>query len=389
MKLDQNVGQEGGQSSPHPLPLPSFRRSGEGGARRERLVPNPKLKLREQFHEAARFRQVSLRTEEAYWDWVVRFLKFHRNHPHLTPARAEAPSPRPDPLRSLGGRGEGKAWRHPRDMGAAEVREFLVYLAVERKVAVSTQNQALNALVFLFREVLGREVGELGEYDRPQRGKKLPVVLTKAEVQRVLASADERYRLVLELLYGTGLRLLEGLRLRLKDVDFAQGQIVVRDGKGFKDRVTVLPEKLVERLRGHLTKVRSLHLQDLKAGNGRVFLPGALKVKYPNADREPGWQWLFPSSRLSVDPLDGILKRHHLTETAIQRAMKEGVTRSGILKNASCHTLRHSFATHLLEAGYDLRTLQDLLGHKDVTTTQIYTHVMTKPGIGVRSPLDG
>lgn len=335
----------------------------QGRARvQERYIPNPKLRLQEQFHEVARFRQVSLRTEEAYWDWVHRFLLF---------CKAQA-----------------GVWRHPREMGATEVRAFLTHLAVERKVAVSTQNQALNALVFLFREVLGCAFGALGEYDRPQRREKLPVVLTKGEVVRVLQQADARYRLVLEVLYGTGMRLLEGLRLRLKDVDFAGGCIMVRGGKGDKDRVTLLPEVLVESLRVQVAKVQTVHAQDLKAGGGRVFLPGALKRKYPNADLEPGWQWLFPSTRMSVDPLDGVQKRHHLLESVIQRTMKEAVRRSGILKSATCHTLRHSFATHLLENGYDIRTVQDLLGHKDVSTTQIYTHVMQKPGLGVRSPLD-
>ena len=330
---------------------------------RGRLVPNPKARLRDQFHEVARYRQLALRTEETYWDWVHRFLVYWKE--------------------------QAGAWRHPKDMGGPEVKTFLAHLATERKVAVSTQNQALNALVFLYREVIGQEFGVLGEYDRPQRRERVPVVLTQAEVRLVLGGVDERYRLVLELLYGTGLRLLEGLRLRLKDVDFAQGQIVVRDGKGAKDRVTMLPSSLVGRLRAQVARVQALHLQDLKAGGGRVFLPGGLKAKYPNADREPGWQWLFPSSRMSVDPLDGVRKRHHLLETPIQRAMKEAVRRAGILKAATCHTLRHSFATHLLENGYDIRTVQDLLGHKDVSTTQIYTHVMSKPGLGVRSPLDG
>jgi len=363
---------------------------------RERFIPNPKARLQDRVHEVARFRQLSLRTEGAYWDWILRFLKFHRGQ---AKGSMDSPSPRAGSgeTSSLAGpavklscaSSQERGWRRPEAMGAAEVREFLTHLAVERKVAVSTQNQALNALVFLYREVLGREFGSLGEFERPQRREQLPVVLSKPEVQRVLGCVEPRYRLVLELLYGTGMRLLEGLRLRVKDVDFGQGHILVRDGKGFKDRVTVLPGVLEERLRVQLAKVRNLHHRDLAEGQGRVYLPGALKVKYPNADREPGWQWVFPSTRLSVDPLDGIVKRHHLTETAIQRAMKLAVGRAAIMKNATCHTLRHSFATHLLENGYDIRTLQDLLGHKDVTTTQIYTHVMQKPGLGVRSPLDG
>lgn len=329
----------------------------------DRFVPNPKAKLRDQFHEVARYRQLSLRTEEAYWPWVHQFLLYWKN--------------------------QAGEWRHPKELGGPEVKTFLAYLATERKIAVSTQNQALNALLFLFREVLGKDFGYLGKYDRPQRREKLPVVLTKAEVAKVLGQADARYRLVLEVLYGTGMRLLEGLRLRLKDIDFGAGHIWVRDGKGLKDRVTLLPDKLVEPLRSQVAMVRNLHAKDLKAGGGRVFLPGALAKKYPNADTEPGWQWLFPSTRMSVDPLDGVRKRHHLLEPVIQRTMKEAVKRSGILKNATCHTLRHSFATHLLENGYDIRTVQELLGHKDVSTTQIYTHVMAKPGLGVKSPLDG
>ena len=330
--------------------------------RKDRFVPNPKLRLQDQFHEVARYRQLSLRSEEAYWHWVHRFMVFWKS--------------------------QAGGWRHPKDMGGPEVKTFLADLATGRKVAISTQNQALNALVFLYREVLGQEFGTLGEYDRPQRREKLPVVLTKPEVTKVLMLAAPNYALVLKVLYGTGMRLLEGLRLRVKDVDFAAGHTLVRDGKGLKDRVTLLPETLTEPLRAQIAKVRTLHAKDLKSGGGRVFLPGALKRKYPNADLEPGWQWVFPSTRMSIDPLDGVAKRHHLLETPIQRAMKEAVQRAGILKNATCHTLRHSFATHLLEAGYDIRTVQELLGHKDVTTTMIYTHVMQKPGLGVKSPLD-
>lgn len=324
---------------------------------KERLFPNPKLKLREQVREVARFQHLSLRTEQTYWEWIRRFIFFH-----------------------------GK--RHPREMHAAEVRAFLVHLALERKVAASTQNQALNALVFLYREVLGLELGAIGEFDRPQRGKRLPVVLSKEEVRQLLGMVPANYRLVFELLYGTGMRLLESLRLRIKDVDFQRGQIIIRDGKGMQDRVTVLPEKLRTPLQVHLARVRSLHHEDMTRGFGRVYLPGALKAKYPKADQELGWQWVFPSKRIAIDPMDGIQKRHHLTETAVQRTMKEAVRLSGLTKPATCHTLRHSFATHVLEAGYDIRTVQELLGHKDVATTQIYTHVLSKPGLGVRSPLD-
>ena len=335
-----------------------------------RLLPNPKAKLRDQFHEVARFQHLSLRTEETYWEWVVRYLKFHRGK---MAAVADTPL---------------QGWRHPLEMGAAEVREFLTHLAVERKVAVSTQNQALNGLLFLYREVLGREFGNLGEFERPQRRERLPVVLSRVEVEKILNCAEPRYRLVLQLLYGTGMRLLEGLRLRIKDVDFGRGQVMVRDGKGMKDRVTMLPDRLRGPLQAHLARVVNLHRKDLAAGKGQVYLPGALKLKYPNADKETGWQWVFPSTRLAIDPLDGIQKRHHLLETVIQRAMKSAVNQAGITRPASCHTLRHSFATHLLESGTDIRTVQELLGHKDVATTQIYTHVMAKPGIGVRSPLD-
>ncbi len=324
---------------------------------REYLLPNPKLRLREQVREVARFRHLSLRTEQAYWDWIRRYIIFH-----------------------------GK--KHPRDMAESEVRAFLVHLATERRVAASTQNQALNALVFLYRHVLGRPIGFLGDFERAQRPKLAREVLTKDEVKQLFAVVPSGYLLFFQLLYGTGLRLLEGLRLRVKDIDFGNGQIFVRDAKGFKDRVTVLPQKLVEPLRVQLARVRSLHEKDLAAGLGRVYLPGALQKKYPNADKEFGWQWVFPSKRAVVDPLDGVVKRHHLTDTAAQRVIKEAARQAGLTKNATSHTLRHSFATHLLENGYDIRTLQELLGHKDVSTTQIYTHVMQKPGIGVRSPLD-
>lgn len=336
----------------------------------KRFVANPRSRLKDQLHEVARFKHLSLRTEQTYWDWTVRFLQFHRNH---LAAVTDTPL---------------HGWKHPREMGAPEVRRFLTHLAVERHVAVSTQNQCLNALIFLYREVLGVELGMLGEFERPQRRERLPVVLTRAEVERVLARVDPAYRLVLRLLYGTGMRLLEGLRLRIKDVDFGQSQLIVRDGKGMKDRVTMLPESLRGTLMQQIVRVRNLHEKDLAAGLGRVYLPGALKQKYRNADRDFGWQWVFPSSRIAVDPLDNMRKRHHLTETVIQRAMKSAVLAAGLFKPATCHTLRHSFATHLLEGGTDIRTVQDLLGHKDVTTTQIYTHVMQRPGLGVKSPLD-
>jgi len=324
----------------------------------ERIIPNPKARLFDQVREVMRLKHYSLRTERTYLEWMKRFIFFHQK-------------------------------RHPREMGAVEVKGFLTDLAVRRGVAASTQNQALNALVFLYREVLGVTLGDIGEYARAKRPERLPVVLTRTEVQRLLAALQGTYQLMGQLLYGTGMRLMECIRLRVKDVDFEQNQIMVRDGKGQKDRVTVLPARVKEALRDHLGRVKLRHEQDLLEGHGQVYLPNGLARKYPMADREWAWQWVFPSAKLSNDPRSGKERRHHVQEVGLQRAVKEAVRLAGINKPASCHSLRHSFATHLLEAGYDIRTVQELLGHKDVSTTMIYTHVMQQPGIGVRSPLDG
>jgi integron integrase len=324
----------------------------------ERFVPNPKLKFMEQCREVMRFRRLALRSEQAYLEWIKRFIFFHDK-------------------------------RHPRDMGEPEVRAFLTHLAVARRVSASTQNHALNALVFLYRHVLGREFELLAGVERARRSVRVPVVLSKAEVQRLLGAVPVKYRLFFQFLYGTGLRLMEGLRLRVKDVDFERGQVVVHGGKGDKDRVTMLPESLRAAMQEHLQRVALLHQKDLAEGRGTVALPGALKVKYPGAEREWAWQWFWPGATMSVDPADGQRKRYHLHETSIQRVIQTAVKLARLTKPATCHTLRHSFATHLLENGYDIRTVQDLLGHRNVATTQIYTHVMQKPGLGVRSPLDG
>jgi len=328
------------------------------GALSPRVVPNPKARLLDQVREVIRVKHYSIRTEEAYVHWIKRFIFFH-----------------------------GK--RHPREMGAREVEMFLTELAVRGKVAASTQNQALNALVFLYQEVLHIELGEFSAV-RAKRPERLPVVLTKDEASKLLAAMKSgTVSLMVRLLYGTGMRLMECVRLRVKDVLFEENQIVVRDGKGAKDRVTMLPSSVKAELEGHLERVKLLHQSDLAAGGGEVYLPYALARKYPQAAREWGWQYVFPASHLSRDPRSGKMRRHHAGETSLQRAVKEAVRLAGITKPASCHSLRHSFATRLLESGYDIRTVQELLGHKDVATTQIYTHVMQKPGLGVRSPLDG
>jgi integron integrase len=293
---------------------------------------------------------------------VLRFLKFHRN--------------------------QSGEWKHPRDLGSAEVVGFLNHLASAQAVSAATQNQALNAIVFLYSQVLGVELGDLGEFLQASRRKRLPVVLSKAEVQRLMGALPDAFRLPGLVLYGTGMRLMEVLRLRVKDVDFDRGQIMVRGGKGDKDRVTMLPELLREPLSEHLKRVRVLWESDLREGYGETYLPEALARKYPRAVKEWGWQWVFPSRSRSMDPRSGVIRRHHVLETGLQRAMKGALRVSGITKPATCHTLRHSFATHLLESGYDIRTVQELLGHKDVSTTMIYTHVLNKPGLAVRSPLD-
>jgi len=330
-------------------------------APRERLVPNPKARLREQLHEVCRFKHLSPRTEEAYWGWLRRFLVFHR---------------------------QGGQWRHPKELGGPEVQRFLSHLATERQVAASTQNQALNALVFVYQEVLGQSFELEGAFERAQRPKRLPVVLTRAEVSRLLAAIPAEHQLAVRLLYGSGLRLMELLQLRVKDVDLERRQIMVRSGKGDKDRVTMVPESLVALLGAHLVRRRQEHEADTAAGFGGVALPEGLARKYPGAAAEWGWQWVFAMRSLSVDPASGQRRRHHLLADSVQRAVKEAVSRAGLAKPATPHTLRHSFATHLLEGGTDIRSVQDLLGHKDVSTTQIYTHVMQKPGLGVRSPLD-
>jgi integron integrase len=355
----------------------SFQSSGPGFGKAHRkalarFVPNPKLKLLDQCREVMRFKHMSPRTEETYVNWIRRFILFHR-----VKEGAQWNETLPN-----------QGWQHPRDLGAEEVNGFLGRLAVDRSVSSSTQNQALNALVFLYGQVLGRELGELGTFERAQRSERIPVVLSREEVRSVLAQLEGTQQLIARFLYGTGLRLLEGLRVRVKDLDFARGQVVVRGGKGGKDRVTMLPDSLREPLQAHLHRVRELHQKDLAAGFGDVWLPGALRAKWPKAGYEWAWQWGFPSAELSIDPETMIKRRHHVTDAAVQRAVKEAARKTGLVKRVTPHVLRHSFATHLLESGTDIRTLQDLLGHKDVTTTQIYTHVMQRPGIGVRSPLD-
>jgi integron integrase len=314
-------------------------------------------RLVDRLREAIRSRHYSRRTEKAYWYWIRYFIFFH-----------------------------GK--RHPAEMGAAEVTVFLSWLATERNVAAATQNQALSALLFLYQQVLGQKLPWLDEIVRAQRPVRLPVVLSEGEVRRLLEQLDGGPRLMAGLLYGAGLRQIECLSLRVKDLDFAYRQILVRDGKGAKDRVTMLPENLVQPLQRHLGKVRALHQLDRKQGYGEVRLPYALARKYPRAGYEWGWQFVFPSASRSRDPDGGAVRRHHVHPDTLGKAVKRAARLAGIIKPVSCHTLRHSFATHLLERGHDIRTVQELLGHSDVSTTMIYTHVMNKGARGVKSPLD-
>ena len=314
-------------------------------------------KLLDQVRAAARLKHFSRRTEDAYVRWIRRFIVFF-----------------------------GK--RHPRGLGPREIREFLSHLATTRKVAASTQNQALAALLFLYRAVLDVTLPPIDDVVRARKPSRLPVVLTREEVRAVLSELEGTPRIAAGLLYGSGLRLMEALRLRVKDLDFEMGQLVVRDGKGQKDRMTVLPTRLAPALREHLPRVRRLHVRDLREGYGAVYLPTALERKYPAAARSWGWQYVFPARRRSMDPRGGVIRRHHLAEGTVQHAVHRAVKRTGIVKPASCHTFRHSFATHLLEDGYDIRTVQELLGHRDVRTTMIYTHVLNRGGRGVRSPLD-
>jgi integron integrase len=304
-----------------------------------------------------RSKHYSPRTEAAYVGWIRRFIRFH-------------------------GR------RHPRELGEAEVTAFLSSLAVHGGVAASTQNQALSALLFLYGDVLRVELDWLHGLVRAQRPARLPVVLTPDEVRRLLAALDGTVWLMASLIYGSGLRLLECAELRVKDLDLATRELRVRDGKGRRDRVTMIPARLVEPLAVRVAETRRLHEADLRAGGGWVTLPDALSRKFPRAGRELAWHWLFPATRTYVDAASGQRRRHHLHESVVQRAVKEAVARAGLTKRASCHTLRHSFATHLLAAGYDIRTIQELLGHRDVSTTMIYTHVLNTGGRGVRSPFD-
>jgi integron integrase len=306
---------------------------------------------------ALRSRHYSRRTEEVYVAWVRRYVRYH-------------------------------GLRHPAELGASEVMQFLSGLAVDRGVSASTQNQALAALLFLYREVLGREMGALDQIVHAKRTIRLPVVLTRQEVRAVLSRMHGTPRLVATVLYGSGVRLLEGLALRVKDVDFGGNELLVRGGKGDRDRVTVLPARVKGDLARHLADVKLLHNSDLAEGAGWVALPHALGHKYPEAGREWSWQWVFPATRCYVDAASGERRRHHLHETVIQRAFREAVRASGMAKRASCHTLRHSFATHLLDAGSDIRTVQELLGHRDLRTTMIYTHVLKRGGLGIRSPAD-
>jgi integron integrase len=317
----------------------------------------PRPRLFDQVRDRIRVLHYSYRTEQAYLGWIRQYILFHDR-------------------------------RHPESMGAQEIEAFLTHLATQRNVAAATQAQALSALLFLYKRVLNIDLPWLDNVVRASRPKRLPVVLTPDEVHAVLANLRGSYWLIGNLLYGSGLRLMEALRLRVKDIEFEYRQILVRDGKGFKDRVTVLPEMLVGPLQSHLEQAHARHVQAVEQGVGGVELPYALARKYPNARVDWAWQYVFPAANASRDPRSGVVRRHHVLEDSVQRVVRGAVRAAGILKPASSHTFRHSFATHLLEQGYDIRTVQELLGHKDVSTTQIYTHVMRKGAGAVHSPLD-
>jgi integron integrase len=314
-------------------------------------------KLLEQVSDIARFRHLSLRTEEAYRNWIKRYIIFH-----------------------------GK--QHPRHLDADAVRAFLTHLAVNEHVSASTQNQAFNALLFLYKQVLQGNAPDIRGVERARHSRRLPVVFTREEVSAVLGKMNGARRLIVALLYGSGLRIMEAVRLRVKDIDFSREEITVRDGKGEKDRLTMLPHALKQQLMLQVDAVQRLHKKDLRLGYGAVHLPYALERKYPNAATEFIWQYVFPADKLSTDPRSGRVGRHHASEQNVQRAVKSALRIAGVRKNGTCHSFRHSFATYLLEDGYDIRTVQELLGHKDVRTTMIYTHVLNKGGRGVRSPLD-
>ncbi len=320
------------------------------------LEPSPP-KLIDRVRALLRLKHYSLRTEEAYLKWIRRYLRFHK-------------------------------LRHPREMGVPEIQAFLSDLAVKKHVAASTQNQALSALLFLYRDVLQQELHGPIDAVRAKKPRRLPTVLTKQEVHDVMRHLSGLHYLLVALLYGSGLRVMECLRLRVKDLDFARCEITVRYGKGMKDRRTMLPKSCIEPLQKHLLSVKQLHQRDLKHGYGTVYLPYALAQKYPNAATEWIWQYVFPSNRLSDDPRSGTRQRHHLGESMLQKAVRSAARKAEIPKRVSCHTFRHSFATHLLEDGYDIRTVQELLGHENVETTMIYTHVLNRGGMAVKSPLD-
>ncbi|GAB4403624.1 MAG: integron integrase [Anaerolineales bacterium] len=320
--------------------------------------PQKPKKLLDQYRDLIRLKQYSTRTEKTYIHWVRQYILFHNK-------------------------------RHPKEMGAAEINQFITHLVVERKASASTQNQAISAILFLYRNLLHIQLDDgLIQFVRPKRGKRVPNLLSKEEARAVIDAMTSPYKLMAQIMYGGGLRLMECLRLRVKDIDFQNRRIIVYDGKGGDDRITMLPDSIIAPLREHLQRVRQIHNKDLAAGLGEVNLPYALAQKYPNAGKDWLWQYIFPAQTLSPDPQTGKTTRHHIHETALQRAIREAQKIAGINKRVTPHTFRHSFATHLLQNNYDIRTVQELLGHKDVKTTMIYTHVLQRGGLAVKSPLD-
>lgn len=325
---------------------------------KQKFRPDPDLKLMDQIRQVLRYHHYAYRTEQTYCDWIARFIRFF------------------------------EAKQHPKDMGKREIEAFLSHLATERKVSAATQKLALNAIMFLYKNVLDQPVDGLIEPIKAKRHRQIPVVLSQAEVKTVLAQMSGIHQLMAKLLYGGGLRLMECIRFRIQDLDFERNLIYLRAAKGGKDRTTIFPTSIKDALENHVLRVKQLHEQDLANGYGQVYLPGALEKKYPNAAKEFGWQYVFPSKNLSTDPRSEVVRRHHVQESGLQKAVKVAVTRAGIYKKVACHTFRHSFATHLLENGVNIRVVQELMGHSDVKTTEIYTHVMAKDINSVASPLD-